>query len=479
MRDTIVAAVVAAFAFVACGDDRSPGEGGETATLVAISTPTPADLSEEAFPGLIYWSGFLNWETEPTRAQIELVSAAAAAKDPTFLAYLLDLVSIPTPYRDAVLPGLGNWLGAEGDRSLFDWWQEQGPKGPEDDSVWYREFKQRLMATIQLEIGAFLDFEADRLISAQEIQWGGVCVDCIPPLERPGFVTPEEASSWIAPTDPVIGVAIDGDVRAYPTRIIAWHEMVNDLVGGVQVSLAYCTLCQSAILYETTVDGTVFDFGTSGLLYRSNKLMYDRQTRSLWEQWTGEPVWGELVGSGIELDILPVVHTRWSEWLAAHPDTLVLDINTGFERDYGSGVAYGEYFASQDLIFPVPVYEFGLAQKDWVYAVRIDGDTVAFGLIDLAEAGFAVDTVGGTEVVVFATADGIGGRAYEAGGLTFSAYDAESGTASSEDGRTWSLSESALTANDGTELARVPGHNAYWFAVTNHAQMWRLWEPGD
>jgi hypothetical protein len=255
--------------------------------------------------------------------------------------------------------------------------------------------------------------------------------------------------------------------------------MVNDLVGGVQVSLAYCTLCQSAILYETTVDGTVFDFGTSGLLYRSNKLMYDRQTRSLWEQWTGEPVWGELVGSGIELDILPVVHTRWSEWLAAHPDTLVLDINTGFERDYGSGVAYGEYFASQDLIFPVPVYEFGLAQKDWVYAVRIDGDTVAFGLIDLAEAGFAQETVGGIEVVVFATADGIGGRAYEAGGLTFSAYDAESGTASSEDGRTWSLSESALTANDGTELARVPGHNAYWFAVTNHAQMWRLWEPGD
>jgi hypothetical protein len=207
--------------------------------------------------------------------------------------------------------------------------------------------------------------------------------------------------------------------------------------------------------------------------------MYDRQTRTLWGQWTGEPVWGELVGLGIELEILPVVHTRWTEWLAAHPDTVVLDIETGHERDYGSGVAYGAYFASQDLIFPVPVREFGLAQKDWVLAVRISGETVAFGLAGLAEAGFAEATVGGTPVVVFATADGIGGRAYESGSLGWTAYDAEGGTATSADGRRWRLTEAALVGEDGTELGRVPGHNAYWFAVTNQAGDWRRWEAEE
>ena len=167
-------------------------------------------------------------------------------------------------------------------------------------------------------------------------------------------MTPAAASGWILASDLVIGVEINGDVRAYPRRIIDWHEMVNDTVGGVPVSLAYCTLCGSAILYDGRHDGEVYRFGTSGLLYRSNKLMYDRNTRSLWEQYTGEPAWGSLVGSGIRLETLPVVHTTWKAWLADHPDTKVLDIDTGFDRDYGPGVAYRDYWANSALIFPAP-----------------------------------------------------------------------------------------------------------------------------
>ena len=112
----------------------------------------------------------------------------------------------------------------------------------------------------------------------------------------PLSASPASAASYLNPDDPVFGVEINGDARAYPLRIANWHEMVNDVVGGVPVSLAYCTLCGSGILFDGRVAGRAepFTFGSSGLLYRSNKLMYDRQTDSLWEQLAGHPVTGSL-----------------------------------------------------------------------------------------------------------------------------------------------------------------------------------------
>ena len=129
----------------------------------------------------------------------------------------------------------------------------------------------------------------------EEIAWGGVLVDGIPALDNPRMTT-ASAASYLNPDDPVFGVEINGDARAYPLRIANWHEMVNDVVGGVPVSLAYCTLCGSGILFDGRVAGRAepFTFGSSGLLYRSNKLMYDRQTDSLWEQLAGHPVTGSL-----------------------------------------------------------------------------------------------------------------------------------------------------------------------------------------
>jgi hypothetical protein len=155
------------------------------------------------------------------------------------------------------------------------------------------------------------------------------------------------------PDDPVIGVAINGDVRAYPRRIIDWHEMVNDVVGGVPVSLAYCTLCGSAVLYDGRLEGRTLRFGTSGLLYRSNKLMYDRETRTLWEQYSGEPVWGPLVGSGLRLEVLPAVHTRWSEWSCTRPQH-VLDaqqLSDLCTLHYALRVGTGEQIAEKSQRF--------------------------------------------------------------------------------------------------------------------------------
>ena len=115
--------------------------------------------------------------------------------------------------------------------------------------------------------------------------------------------------------------------------------MLNDVVGGVPVTLAYCTLCGSGILYDARVPGDdePFVFGSSGLLYRSNKLMYDQATHSLWSQFTGRPVVGPLTGSGIELAVLPVAIASWRDWRDRHPDTQVLSLDTGYDRDYARG----------------------------------------------------------------------------------------------------------------------------------------------
>lgn len=425
---------------------------------------------------LIYWESlFDGWGDGPGPELLAILDQALFSGDERFHPYLLDLAAIPNPYafdlREQLIGVLGDW----GDFYVFGWHEARGFQTPGDDTPDYLAFKQKLIGTIQPEMGAFLDPAAERRISAQEVMWGGVAVDGIPPLNDPAFVTPAEAASWAFPSDEIIGIEINGDARAYPRRIIDWHEMVNDIVGGVPVSLAYCTLCNSAILYDGRANGDVYRFGTSGMLYRSNKLMYDTTTRTLWEQFTGVPVWGPLAGSETELAILPAVHTSYGEWLALHPDTRVLSLDTGHVRDYGPGVAYAEYWASPGPIFPVPGRDGPLAIKDVVYAVRLDGETVGFPVEELTAAGFLVDTVGGTLVVVFRTEDGSGGRAYDAGNVTFASYDHLARVALSADGRRWTLAEDALTGDDGTTLPRLPGHNAFWFAITNHATRGRLY----
>jgi hypothetical protein len=359
---------------------------------------------------------------------------------------------------------------------VLDYIGERGRKEPSDDDAKFLRFKQLLMGSIIPDFYEFLDPNTERTISVQEVVWGGVATDGIPPLDEPNFISAEEASEWLVPSDQVVGVVINGDARAYPRRIIDWHEMVNDTVGGVPVSLAYCTLCSSAILYDGRLEGKTYRFGTSGMLYRSNKLMYDRETRTLWEQYTGEPVWGPLVGQGIQLNVLPVVHTNWLEWQAAHPDTKVLDINTGHSRDYSSGVAYADYWASSELRFPAPDLSGPLNVKDHVYAVRITDEVVAYPIATLRERLFVQDVIDDTPVVVVGTADGSGGRAYQAREVTFEAADLVTGTLASEDGRSWSVEEDALVADDGARLERLPGHNSFWFAIVNHAPRWRLYE---
>jgi hypothetical protein len=351
----------------------------------------------------------------------------------------------------------GNW---------FEWmlWQERHPEFEPHPS--FIDFMRDLYLRIDPEFDTFLRADymtRDRArIRAEEITWGGVVKDGIPSLDNPTMINAAEAS-YLRNDDLVFGVAINGDVRAYPLRIMGWHEMFNEVIGGVPVALAYCTLCGSGILYETKVKGRSkpFIFGSSGFLYRSNKLMFDRATLSLWNQFTGKPVTGKLANSGIELQQRPVVIARWDDWRAANPTTKVLALETGYRRDYGSGVVYNEYFASKDLMFPAVADQSRQKQKDYVFGIRRFGGAKAWPLKAFQKKPVINDAVADLSVVLLGDTDSRSARAYERGDLTFAM---NSGQLVSNDGVVWQAQEEALLAGDGRSLARVAGHVAYWFA---------------
>ena len=368
-------------------------------------------------------------------------------------------------------PQIMNAINSLTGQSLSDWrdamlWQEAHDEVKPHSS--FRILKRSVFTRIDPAFDRFFSGERsspeNMKIRLEEITWGGVSVDGIPALDNPGLTGARQAK-YLVNGDLVFGVEINGDARAYPLRIMGWHEMFNETIGGVPVALAYCTLCGAGILFETQVEGRdePFVFGSSGLLYRSNKLMFDRQTDSLWNQFTGKPVAGPLVDSGIELKIRPVVITTWENWKNSHPATKVLSLNTGHRRDYGSGVVYREYFASPDLMFPAIVRnEKQLRRKDYVFGIRNFGAAKAWPISAFETMSVINDQVGARKIVLVGDAKSRTVRAYERADREFA--KSEKPGHLSLAGRDWQLREEFLVGPGGTKLPRIAGHISYWFA---------------
>lgn len=177
------------------------------------------------------------------------------------------------------------------------------------------------------------------IVPWSEIQSGGPPKDGIPSIDKPQFV-PVGAAAGLADTEPVIGLEIAGDARAYPLRILTWHEIVNDVVGGTPVAVTYCPLCNSSVVFERTIDGRTLDFGTTGKLRNSDLVMYDRQSESWWQQFTGEAIVGVMLGK--ELKRVPSRLESWANFRERHPRGKVLVPNDPSARRYGNN-PYFEY----------------------------------------------------------------------------------------------------------------------------------------
>ena len=347
-------------------------------------------------------------------------------------------------------------------RDLDAWWLWIWSREP-DLHPYYAEFKSALYSLLDPKFRTYFSPERTATIRLDEVRWGGVVQDGIPPLREPKMIPAAEAD-YLDGSNIVFGIEINGDARAYPKRILAWHEMFVDTVGGEPVAGVYCTLCGTVVLYKTTHDGVAHQLGTSGFLYRSNKLMYDRATQSLWNTLWGRPVIGPLADRDIELERGWVVTTTWDEWRRRHPETTVLSLNTGYDRDYGEGVAYRDYFATDRLMFAVPGDDDRLDNKDEVLALRLDGvggEPLAIAAKYLEKRSVHHDRVGSVELVVLTDPSGAN-RVYETGGRRFASFDGRA-TAIDADGVRWTLSEEALTSPAGERLERLPAHRAFWF----------------
>ncbi len=464
-----------------------------------------------AFPAL-----FASWsvagqeaEDPPARLFIQAASgnrsAAAAAQEQlaagwrdSYASLVVEIASVLPPSRyghEDDFAGLPEPLGAQVRRRLIRFLEEQTGEEFRDDlkkwRLWmwrlpyephpqYMEFKRSLYKAIDPRMERFFPAGGGATIRLDEILWGGVKVDGIPPLDHPAVLSATEAS-YMGDDNVVFSISVNGEARAYPQRILAWHEMALDQLGGVELTIVYCTLCGTVIPYDSTVGGRLRKIGTSGLLYRSNKLMFDEETNSLWSMITGTPVVGELVGSGLQLEHYPVVTTTWGEWRKLHPDTTVLSLDTGHERDYSEGAAYRGYFASDDLMFSVSQTDSRLRNKDEVLALRLvpldgSGPGLSLGESDgedfrtlAISAEYLLDhpmhelDFAGHRLVVVTSPEGAN-RVYERGEHQF---DERLGAEYITDarGRCWRIAEDALVLEEDPDirLSRVPAHRTFWF----------------
>lgn len=390
-----------------------------------------------------------------------------------FAGMLWDIAKFQTrDVRRPLLEFLEDVTGERLGQDLEAWhqWIWAQPYDPHPD---YAEFKGVLYGLIDPGFEAFFPAGAPSLIRLDEIDWGGVPVNGIPPLEYPA-VLPAPDADYLDDDDIVFGIAMGGEARAYPKRILAWHEMALDSVGGTELTIVYCTLCGTVIPYESVVDGRHIRFGTSGLLYRSNKLMFDHETSSLWSTFEGRPVVGTLVDSGLELRARSVVTTTWEEWRTRHPDTTVLSLETGYTRDYAEGAAYRDYFSDDRLMFHVPGEDDRLDNKDEVLVMRL-ADPVTGASQPMAIAAdflrrnrvYHTDA-GGPHLVVVTSPEGAN-RVFDVGDARFTRVDDPDAVVDAED-RRWDITEEALVLADdpGVRLPRVPAQRAFWFGW--HAQ---------
>ncbi len=219
-------------------------------------------------------------------------------------------------------------------------------------------------------------------IDFSEILSGGPPKDGIPSIDDPKFVAVGDARDLV-PTEPVIGLEVAGDARAYPLRIMIWHEIVNDTVGGRPVAVTYCPLCNTAIVFSRTVSGQKLSFGTTGKLRFSDLVMYDRTTESWWQQFTGEAIIGDYVGQ--QLKVLPARLESFADFKSRNPSGRVLVPNDPTFRAYGKNPYFRYDSAARPFLFSGKLPE-GIAPMARVVAVRTVNGPIAIALRALREA---------------------------------------------------------------------------------------------
>ncbi len=235
-------------------------------------------------------------------------------------------------------------------------------------------------------------------VPLDEITSGGPPKDGIPAIDAPTFETALDVD-WLGEREPVIAVTVEGLTRGYPIQVLMWHEIVNDEIQGRPIAVTFCPLCNTSIVFDRRLDGDVLDFGTTGKLRNSDLVMYDRQTESWWQQFSGEAIVGELTGR--KLDQIAARIVSWDAFRTTYPESEVLSRETGFVRDYGRNPYTGYDDADSPPFFGAANDDDRrLAPKERVVYVEVGDDAIAVPFSVFAEIPSLTTTVGGVKTTV-------------------------------------------------------------------------------
>lgn len=313
---------------------------------------------------------------------------------------------------------------------------------------------------------------------------GGPPRDGIPAIDNPVMETVAEAQEWLVEQSPVISVEIDGEARAYPQAILMWHEIANDELGGVPVAVTFCPLCNSSIVFDRRHGEQILTFGVSGVLRNSDMVMFDRETESWWQQFTGQGIVGEL--NEELLDIIPSQVIGFGQFAERYPEGLVMSRATGANRSYGVNPYTGldDNQGGVTNLF-IGDYDDRLPDRSRVLAVNLDGVLMAYPFGVLREDIVINDTLGETDVIAFwqpgvassldtsnidngrdiGTA-ALFSRTLDDGTVLDFVWDAGNNALMDEQtGSTWNLFGEAIDGDlAGTDLRQLISAPHYWFA---------------
>ena len=427
---------------------------------------------------------FFSRPNHPVKVALDGLDRAMSNKDVSQVPIILEVMRFfpSEKFQQAVQETLKLLTGQPPETEEWEWdrwmtwlWKNSAKyKVPDGYLTW----KSLLLKGIDGRYGEFLspDTKISQDLLLTELIWGGIPPDQTPPLVDPEVVTVAEAD-YMLPGDRVFGISINGEQRAYPLRITNTHEIVNDTLGGQPIVLTQCVLCGSGVAYSSSVGGKRTNFGTSGLIYRSNTVVYDLNNKTLWLQFSGIPIVGSATSFANELPRIPVVVTTWKEWTSLHPNTTVLSIlndifpPSAYAPEDTPGSPLEIYLAQDETIFPVWLVSDALGPKEPILGIRLPEVEKAYPVRILQKLLVVNDQLGETNIAIIASPKTEAARVYNRGQIKLSLLEGNSSEAVpyqviDEDGGIWEVTEEALISIDDPDrkLPRVPSQIALWFA---------------
>ncbi len=450
------------------------------ATATAPTAPTaptvhPTALADTEVAELLRRA--VCWHNEPTAAECvpltettaRAIEALGHSGDPRFIVPLVDMLWIEIGWADWVEDALETITGKRhaNAQAWSAWVAEQAPPLP----IGYAGWKGQLLSLVDHR---FTELLADGIIHeprVEELLWAGVRVEGLPPLNLPATVHRVE-ERYLDGNDVVFGMQIGDEARAYPERIIAWHGALWDEIDGTSILLLHCVPCGSAAAFKGKLWGRELRLVASGLVYRSRMLFTDEETGSLWDPVSGRAITGPAFENSEQLAPLSLRRANWGAWSSLHPTTQVLDLETGFVRNYTTNSILEKNFGGVMPLYPAVLVDKRLPAKELVLGIDItteDGSVRhAYRLAALEAAGITKVTLGNKKLVLLSRGPGTGVAAYLAPPAAIKELvmtEALGLVAVDTEGERWFVSEEALVSTlDSARLTSVPTRTAYWFA---------------